>query len=403
VDKANARRLYDLRRYRESIEYYTKHLAHDPYDGDSFAMVALCHLHLDETLEANKCARRAVDISPNSAYVHYVQGIVCAHSGTTEGAKACLYRALNIDPDAAYIHSAMAVVYLQEGTWRAAVHWADKALALDPDDSEAKSTRAHALAAMGRAGKASIEGRQALSEHPEDANAFATNGHISLHLGNHKQAVEFFEAAVRLEPQNEFAKEGLREALRWSFPPYRLNRFVALRLDALNPAASLAATMVAVFACGMTYSMSEAVHWLRPVAIAGFVVLAFSVLMGLVGPPIIDSVSLLNPERRRLFTPQQRAQNLLSLAIFLAALGGVATIIAGHMNAGFMSVLCALAWLYMIAIARRQGLEGTNLKLVFWILGPLALMASIALIVFPDWLDEDPMEPQLEKRLQNDG
>ena len=397
-----AQQLYDLKRYRDALPHYAAHLAAEPDDWHSVTMVALCHLNLSEHDRAFDAARQAVALEPNSSYTHYVLGIVCSHMSNTVGAKACLERARQLDPESSAVYSAFSTVLVQEGAWKQAIAWAEQALRLDPDDEQAKTTRAHALAATGRTGDAIREGMRTLEDNPESADAFATNGHIALHEGDHRLAIEFFKEALRLEPHNEYAGDGMHQALRCLFLPFRWHEVATLRLDGVFPHLSTGVLLFSLFLVAMISSMSEIVTWLKPFAI-GFGALLFATLaIRAFGTTVVDAGLLLNRTARHYYDSERRRQLLFAGFMFLVGLYGVYMMIKGETESGFMVMFPSFVWLFLTTRVRNAAATPWAVKALFWICGPIALAIALLSIAYPDWLDEPSPPPLLPSPESNE-
>jgi tetratricopeptide (TPR) repeat protein len=74
--------------------------------------------------------------------------------------------------------------------------------------------RAEALVQLGRRGEAGEALETALAEDPEDSHTHANKGWALLHAGQPKQALEHFKEALRIDPENEWARAGIVEALK---------------------------------------------------------------------------------------------------------------------------------------------------------------------------------------------
>lgn len=109
----------------------------------------------------------------------------------------------------------------QQGHWRAALEAAETGLQLDPENENCARIRAHALSLAGRSKDAVVAAQETIEENPDSSHAHATLGWVRLRQGDHKAAQSHFAEALRLDPSEELAREGLLDSLRSRFPPYR--------------------------------------------------------------------------------------------------------------------------------------------------------------------------------------
>ena len=78
-----------------------------------------------------------------------------------------------------------------------------------------------ALVRLGRKSEAVDTVNYALERDPESGFSHANQGWNCLHQNNPKQALDHFREALRLDPELEYAREGMVEALKARNPVYR--------------------------------------------------------------------------------------------------------------------------------------------------------------------------------------
>src|SRR5262249_35174190 len=74
--------------------------------------------------------------------------------------------------------------------------------------------RAIAMVKLGRRAEAGATIDAALARNPDNALTHANQGWTLLEKGKPKQALEHFREALRLDPENEWARQGIVEALQ---------------------------------------------------------------------------------------------------------------------------------------------------------------------------------------------
>ncbi len=216
-----AKQLYDFERYEESLKEYAKAASEDPDDAHVVSMMALCELALGRNKQAIETANRAVSMSPEDASHHYSLALVYAGARDVKKAHKAIDRAIELDAQDAQYLAAKAAICAQGGDWRGAKTWSSNALQQDPDNELAQDYYAEALAYTGSRDEAMEVGAKALYDNPDSADAHTTNGFIYLRQGKHRDAAQHFREALRLEPNNERAVDGMKIALKATFPPYR--------------------------------------------------------------------------------------------------------------------------------------------------------------------------------------
>jgi len=108
----------------------------------------------------------------------------------------------------------LANIHLQEARWRDALNAAEQGLQFDPEHVGCTNLQAIALVKLGRKSEAGRTIHTALSRNPDNALTHANQGWTLLEQGQPKAAAEHFREALRLDPQNEWARQGIIEALK---------------------------------------------------------------------------------------------------------------------------------------------------------------------------------------------
>ena len=197
-------------------------LSQQPDHPPALALLALSRLQQGKHAPALEAARQAVGLAPDEAYLHNVHAHVLRDLGRTEDAFRAAQEALRLDPIDADHFSLLASIELVRGRWPAALEAAENALALNAEHVAAANLRAMALVRLGRKAEAMQSVDYALDRAPEDAFSHANQGWNQLHRNAPKQAQEHFREALRLDPELEYAREGMLEALKARNPVYRL-------------------------------------------------------------------------------------------------------------------------------------------------------------------------------------
>lgn len=196
-------------------------LAAQPDDPQALALLALSRIEQDKRPQALEAAREAVGLAPDVPYLHYVHALVLHRMEREEEAFRAVQEALRLDPADADSFSLLASIELARRDWPAALAAAEQGLALNPEHVGASNLRAMALVRLGRKDEAMATVDFALHRAPEDAFSHANQGWNCLHQNDPKKAQEHFREALRLQPDLEYAREGMLEALKARNPVYR--------------------------------------------------------------------------------------------------------------------------------------------------------------------------------------
>ena len=197
-------------------------LAQQPDNTQALAILALSRLVQGKHEPALAAAREAVGLAPDEASLHNVHAHVLHAQGRSDDAFHAAQEALRLDPGDAEHFSLLASVELARGKWPAALAAAENALELNPEHVGAANLRAMALVRLGRKAEAMESVDYALDRAPDDAFSHANQGWNQLHRNHPKKAQEHFREALRLDPELEYAREGMLEALKARNPVYRV-------------------------------------------------------------------------------------------------------------------------------------------------------------------------------------
>lgn len=189
-------------------------LAESPDDGRGHALLALSLAQQEKLKEATAAVETAIHSAPDEPFPHYIRAAILHDRNRPEEALEAINEAIRLDPENAYYHAFLGQIRLQQRQWSQALAAAEEGLRLDPEHVQAANVRAAALVKLGRRLEAAQALDAALARDPDDANTHANRGWALLHEGKHRQALESFREALRLEPANEWARQGIVESLK---------------------------------------------------------------------------------------------------------------------------------------------------------------------------------------------
>jgi len=123
-------------------------------------------------------------------------------AGDAAGARL-QYRGLALDhpswPDPAHL---LSICELQLGNSAAAVEWSERAAMLAPHEPRYLNTLGTALWVAGRTEEACTLFRRLVAEHPQFCEAHVNLGEASAARGQHRDALQHYEQALRLKPDS---------------------------------------------------------------------------------------------------------------------------------------------------------------------------------------------------------
>jgi tetratricopeptide (TPR) repeat protein len=356
-------------RYRQAEQEVREALFQAPDQAVLHALLALCLIEQEQPEQALAAAHTATALDPESAWYYYVLASVWDQLGRFKEAHAALQEALTRNPADADCFALLANLYFQESRWPEALQSAEQALSLAPDHLMAANLRSMALVRLGK-GPQALEGLTvALHQQPDYALTHASRGWALLEQGQHQAALEAFKEALALDPQEDWAREGLVEALKARHLLYRLMLKYFFLIGRLRRGQRLLAMLgvLVVFRVLRSLFPPTQFPWLGGLVITvylGFVWLTW------LAEPLFNLLLRLNRYGRLALTPAQiQASNWLAGLSVGGTLTGVAglglrswQLLAGGVLTLMMTIpvttLCQLP-----ASRQRRRLEGYTLGL----------------------------------------
>lgn len=168
---------------------------------------ALALQQAGEIEKAQRLYKAVLKKNPSSADANNLLGVTYRQLGFPKRAVEFIRKAIAIAPDrgAYYANLARALSDLPETRPDEILVVADKALSFSPNLPEARNMRAISLTKLGREDEAEAELLKLISDQPAYADAYRNYGVILRDREDHHKALEFFIAAVQLDPGNSEA------------------------------------------------------------------------------------------------------------------------------------------------------------------------------------------------------
>jgi len=206
--------LYDQFRPELAEGELRQALAADPHDSFSHALLGLCLSKREQFKEATAEAQQAIHLSPDSPFAHYALASIFHDRNRNDEALAAINEALRLDASEASFYALLSAIHISERHWPEGLTAAEAGLQLDSEQVACTNLRAIALVKLGRKAEAGATIDSALAKNPDNAVTHANQGWTLLERGESKRALEHFREALRLDPESEWARQGIIEALK---------------------------------------------------------------------------------------------------------------------------------------------------------------------------------------------
>lgn len=282
-------------------------LADDPHDPVTHALLALV-LAGQETrrAEALAAARTAVGLAPDDAFARGVEARVHLEAERWNEAERAAREAILIDPDDPDHFGVLAAAHLSRSRWADALDAADEGLELDPEHTACANLRATALVHLDRRDEAGATLHGALARDPDNSHTHANQGWASLHAADRRAALDHFREALRLDPESEWAREGLAEALKARNPLYAAMLRYFLWMERLSPRTRWIVILGGYVAFRLTRGVARSNPGLEPFLLPLMIAYGVFVLLSWTARPLSDAVLMASTDGRYALSAEQR-------------------------------------------------------------------------------------------------
>lgn len=390
---SRARLLRDHNRHDEAVPLLLEALAQNPDFVEAHVELALTRLAIPEQRKlALENINAAVALQADDAQILAIKGYVLSRLDREKQALKFADDAIALDPSCVMAWTVKAGALGGLNRWAEGEIAAREALKLDPDDPSAANQLAIFLRMQGRLDESGLEVGGLLSRNAEDPDAHATNGWAALQRGDHKKAEEHLAEALRIDPENRYAKEGMKQAfksrslfyrlfLKWSF---LMNRFSGGKRFAIMIGIYILYRVLSgmIGAKSSTAGLVAAGIWI------GFVCWAS------LSPAIGNFILLKDPLARLALEPAERRSGIFVglpffIGVVMVIVGVVlALTVSGLIGGGFALGGLALVIACLPASRVFENASGAG-QLIFGLAALLGVAASAAFVSMGFW-EEGP-------------
>ena len=273
--------------------------------------------------EAQQLIERAIAADPTAADFFIQKAQIHLYQHQYDACEYNLEHAIKLDPSEAHAIALLAHVRLVRKKYDDALLLANQALELDPSHTLAINVRSTALLKLNDTEASQQTIADALHQDPNNAYTHANYGWGLLESGKPHEALIHFKEALKLSPNMDFAKEGMKEAMKARYYVYR--KFLQYSFWLGNKSEKMQWFIIlAFFFSGRILNfVSEKIPILEPIIYPILIVLAIVALSTWLMKPIANLFLRIHPLARYALSKHElQSSNLVIgfLAIFFIAL-----------------------------------------------------------------------------------
>jgi Flp pilus assembly protein TadD len=341
--------LMDEGSYEQAAVELRPLLAAHPDDARPWMLLAAVRAELENLTAAVRAADKAIALDPDNAYAHWLLGSLLFNDEQYKRALEEAETAIRLDYDSpdSYVLKGRALAAL--GRREEAIKPLEGALVLDPDHEGARRLRALFLEQIGRTEEARDEFMAALERDADDAFAHAGRGWIGLRAGE-ADASAHFRNALRIDPESEWAKEGLIQSLKARNPIFRLMLRYFLWMETQTAGRQRLFIFGGIIGYSVLRRVAVAQPGLAPLIWPVLGLYIVFVLLSWIADPLFDTLLRFDAEGRRALSADRiSASNWLAAALIAIVIALVGAALRVDQNLPIVALILAFMLLPLAA------------------------------------------------------
>lgn len=208
-------------RPKEAEAWVKKVLEAEPENDYALSVLARCFLNSKQYDKGIEVIKQAISIDPEIPHYYYLAAFGYYQKNERSSAVSYLNKAIELNSYYAEYFGLLAFIHIDENDFKQALSKADEGLAIDAGNITCLNARSTALNKLRMTDDAITTMQDALAQDPDNEFTHATVGWNYLEKGKHKDAANHFREALRIDPNYQNARTGLKEALKSKIAPYR--------------------------------------------------------------------------------------------------------------------------------------------------------------------------------------
>lgn len=333
-------------------------LMEDPENGLYLAYLAITLNEQERYPEALETIDAATGYAPDNSFCFFVKADLYYNMNRIKEAEEVIRVALAMDPDNEDYYGLLSQILIRRKRWQEALDAAEEGLAIDPDNVGCNNLRSFALVKLGRREEAGISLDATLMKDPENDITHANKGWANLHEGKPKEALHHFREALRINPRNEYARQGIIEALKARNILYRPILSYFLWMSRLSGKAQWGVILGLYFGSRFIRTVGKMSPEIQPIATILMILYAVFVYFSWTANPLFNLMLSLDSYGRHALRPDEKLQARWVGTFFLGGLALLGVSFLAKMS--LLLILGIISLLLVIPIAGTLARQGKS-------------------------------------------
>ena len=380
-----AHQLFLIGRIDEAEVELRKALAENPELPMAYVLLAECHISKNEFKQAVDMSKQAIAKDAGKPLFYFVLGKSSFYNKDIPGARLAIHEGQRLAPGNAQFFLLRSQIEFYQQNWESALNEANRGLELDPENVNLVNQRAQALIKLNRKEDAATTMDYALHKAPENSYSHANKGWVAIEKDEYDQAIGSFLESLRLDPGNDLAREGLKEAIRGRNLIYRVILKYFLWMNKMQEKYQWGFIIGIYLLYRLVLKAAESIPALAPFlypVIVLYVLFAFSTW---IAKPVSNLFLRLHPVGKHALDEDEiLGSNITGLVLLVCLLSFVTCFVTGHdfwFRAGIVSgiMLIPIGGTFTIPkqMSARRGLG---------VYAVILALAGLVWVIFPEMI-----------------
>ncbi|WP_298424243.1 tetratricopeptide repeat protein [uncultured Kordia sp.] len=206
--------LFELGRFNDAIPYLQQAITESVFNYASKYYLALCFFNIEAYNKASTIIDELVSETPNEGNLFFLKGQIASRLDKSAEALTLVNQSIELNPYQADYFGFKGALLMENKKFEEALHFVNEGLALDPKNTPCLNLRARLLTKLNRKEEAEQTVENILFDNAENDYAHANVGWVALENGDTEKALHHFKQALQLNPNMQYAREGMSTALK---------------------------------------------------------------------------------------------------------------------------------------------------------------------------------------------